>query len=133
MSPKVTDGPDMTNLTAAERAKRYRERKAEKKVPASPRAARRADIEMLWTINCMCGNQRCSLRTFYRRRSTVLRFAQHAADESLISRLTVSEIVSHMRNHMLIAEWNDFLARAESLGIPIEDKRHPLDPDAIAA
>jgi hypothetical protein len=114
MSPKVTDGPGMTNLTAAERARRYRERKAEKKVPASPRAARRADIEMLWTIKCMCGD-RCSLRTFYRQRSAVLRFAQYAPDEILISRLTVSEIVSHMRNHMLVAEWNDFLGHVRKL------------------
>jgi hypothetical protein len=128
------DGPDMTNLTAAERATRYRQRKAEKKVPASPRAARRADIEMLWMIDCMCSNQRRSLRTFYRRRSTVLRFAQHAQDETMISRLTdASEVLSEMRIFMLVAEWNDFLARAESLGIQVENKRHPLDPEALDA
>lgn len=121
----------MINLTPSERAKRYRQRKAQKSVPQSPRAARRGDIELLWMTNCMDGNKQ-SLRTFYRRRSLALSFVRHTPDEMLIDRLTSApEIVTYLLGYLLVAEWNDFLARMKLLGLPIEDMRHPLDPEAI--
>src|SRR5262245_33263733 len=114
----------MANLTAAERAKRYRQRKAGKRVAAPPRLERRSDIQNLWLANCMTGDK-CSLRTFYRRRAMSLRFVQHAPDERL--RTVVPEVVSYVRKHLLAAEWRTFLARLELLGIPVEDKSHRHD------
>ena len=116
----------MANLTPAERTKRYRQRKAGNKVAASPRSARRAEVEILWMADCMAGNK-CSLRTFYRHRRTVLRFARDATNQQLIDRLTAApEIVQHIRNHMIVSEWGLLLARLAALGVLVEDMRHPL-------
>jgi hypothetical protein len=58
----------MANLTGAERAKRYRQRKAGKKAGETPRAARRNAVWLLWQLECRFGDRR-SLRTFYRQRA----------------------------------------------------------------
>jgi hypothetical protein len=127
MSPKC-DGEDnypMANLTGAERAKRYRQRKAGNAVPPRPRANA---IWLLWQLECRYGQQQL-LRTFYCRRAGVLSFLRHVDNGTLIERVTTycAEIIPLIRNHTLFSEWNDFVARLETLGIQIEDKRHPLE------
>ena len=118
----------MANLTAAERAKRYRQRKAGKKAAESPRAARRNAVWLLWKLECRFGKQQ-SLRTFYRQRAGVLSFLRHVDNETLVERVTTysAEIIPLIRNHTLFSEWNDFVARLAALGVPVENKRHALE------
>jgi hypothetical protein len=114
------------NLTDAERAKRYSQRKAGKQVEKTSRAARRREIEALWCIAHLCG-EHGSLRTFYRRRAAVLWFARHATDEQLNARVRDNpKLAEFISGHTLLPEWSDFIARLEALDIPV-DRRHPLD------
>src|SRR6478752_4283247 len=116
----------MANLTDAERAKRYRQRKAGKRVERSPRALRREDIEILWIGNNMVGRT-VSLRTFYRQRMAALNFICYAPNETLSARVRgAPELVEYISKYTLISEWKDFVARLEGLGISV-DRRHPLD------
>ena len=53
----------------------------------------------------------------------------HHVDKTLIERVTAysAEIIPLIRNHTLFSEWNDFVARLEALGIPVEDKQRPFE------
>jgi hypothetical protein len=59
----------------------------------------------------------------------VLSFLRHVDNETLIERVTAysAEVIPLIRNHTLFSEWNDFVARLEALGVPVEDKQHPLE------
>ena len=59
----------------------------------------------------------------------VLSFLRHVDNETLIEPVTAysAEIIPLIRNHTLFSEWNDFVARLAALGVPVENKRHPLE------
>jgi hypothetical protein len=121
----------MANLTGAERAKRYRQRKAGNAVPPSPRATRQDPVSVLYGVTCLLSDEHDrprSLRSFYRQRASVLQFVNHAPVDLVRTRLTEHpELTLYIRDRLRISEWRTFLAGLEALGIEVEDKRHALE------
>ncbi|HEY2538566.1 MAG TPA: hypothetical protein VGI28_03575 [Stellaceae bacterium] len=121
----------MTNLTGAKRAKRYRQRKAGKAVPPSPRATRPDRMRGLYFLARTLSEahtQPGSLRSFYRQRAQVLYFVKHASVDIIKTRLTEHpEATLYIRGRLTISEWRDFLRELEALGVAVEDKQHGLE------
>jgi hypothetical protein len=121
----------LANLTGAERAKRYRKRKAGKAVPPSPRAARPDSMIALYGVTRLMSEEHDrprSLRSFYRQRASVLDFVKHASVDIVKTRLTEFPRLSlYIRDRLTISEWHDFVRGLEALGVELEDKRHALE------